>query len=64
MFIKTGINNCSQDSDARFKAVPNPRLGEKIFRRGGIGLNLFAQLADENAQVFWLFDAIRAPDGR
>src|SRR2546429_9815844 len=48
---------------ARIEAVASPRLCENVARTGHVWLDLLAQLADENAQVFILFDGIPAPDG-
>src|SRR5262245_65647194 len=44
------------------KAITDPRFGEDVARFGGIRLDLLAQLTDEDAQVFGLFDVIAAPD--
>src|SRR5262249_26333460 len=44
------------------KAITDPRFGENVTRFGGIRLDLLAQLTDEDAQVFGLFDVIAAPD--
>ena len=44
------------------KSVPYPWFGQNVARFGWIGFDLFAQLADEHAQVFGLFRVIAAPD--
>ena len=47
----------------RVEAITDPWLCEDVARFGGIGFDLLAKLADEDAQVFGLFDVIAAPDG-
>ena len=44
------------------EAVADPGFGEDVAWRGCIGFDLFAQVADEDAQVFVLFDVVAAPD--
>src|ERR1035441_3726125 len=45
------------------EAVAYPGLGEDVFRLGGVGLDLFAQLVDEDAQVLGLVAVVRTPHG-
>src|ERR1035438_4879983 len=45
----------------RLETIPHPRFGEDVLWRTGIGLQLLAQLADEDPQIFVLFDAVTAP---
>src|SRR5579864_1767828 len=44
----------------RLKAVADPGIGENVLRRV-IGLNLLAQLVDEDAQVLGLLHALASP---
>src|SRR6188474_2584981 len=46
----------------RLESVTDPGLGENVLWVGGIRLELLAQLADEDAQIFSLFSVIAAPD--
>src|SRR5205085_11760106 len=46
------------------EAITDPRLCQNVLRSGRIRLDLFAQLADEDAQVFGLLDVVAARDGR
>src|SRR5215216_441154 len=48
---------------AGVEAVADPRLGEDVTWRGGLRLDLLAQLADEDAEVFGLFHRLSTPDG-
>src|SRR5208282_2619083 len=45
----------------RLEAIADPRLGEDVFRRASVRLQLFTQLAYEDAQIFVLLDAVAAP---
>src|SRR5271166_4431345 len=45
----------------RFEAIAHPRLRQDVLRRARIELQLLSQLADEDAQIFVLFDAVAAP---
>jgi hypothetical protein len=47
---------------ARIKTVADPWLGKNVFWIGRIGFELFAQLADEDPELFSLFSVIAAPD--
>src|SRR5208337_690902 len=47
----------------RLEAVTYPRLGDDVTRRGRFRLQLLAELADEDPQVFHLFGTLPAPDG-
>src|ERR1044072_2934935 len=51
-------------SRAGVEAVADPGFGEDVARAGRVGFDLLAQLADEDAQVFGLLDALAAPDRR
>jgi hypothetical protein len=44
------------------KSVAHPGFGQDVAGLGGVGFDLFAQLADEDAQVFGLFGVITAPN--
>src|SRR5205085_6776826 len=50
-------------SGVSVEAITDPRFGENVARRGRVGLDLFAELADEDAQVLGLLNVIPAPDG-
>src|ERR1035441_10623908 len=50
-------------SVARLEAISHPRLGQDVLRRTGIGLQLLAQLANEDPQIFVLLSAVAAPYG-
>ena len=43
------------------EAVADPGFGEDVAGRGGVRFDLFAQVADEDAQVLVLFDVVAAP---
>src|SRR5271166_3267936 len=60
MIIQKG--RATLTSASRLEAVSYPRLGENIFRRAGFGLQLLAQLADEDAQIFVLLDTVASPN--
>src|SRR5215469_3272187 len=44
--------------------ITDPRLGQDVFWLPFFDLQLFAEVAYKHAQVFWLFDAVVAPDCR
>src|SRR6185369_14329703 len=46
------------------EAVADPGFGEDVAWRGCVGFDLFAQVADEDAQVLVLFDVVAAPQRR
>ena len=48
---------------AGIKAVTDPGLSQDVFRVGRIRFQLFAQLADEDSEIFGLFSVVTAPDG-
>src|SRR6516164_5620754 len=60
MIIQKG--RATLTSVSRLEAVSHPRLGENVLRRAGFGLQLFAQLAYEDAQIFVLLYAIASPN--
>ena len=44
------------------EAISDPRLGHNVARRGGVGFQFLAQLADEDAEIFDLLGALSAPN--
>src|ERR1044072_9840108 len=53
-----------RDLRSGVEAITDPGFGQNVLRRGGIRLDLFSELADEDSQVFGLLDVVAAPDGR
>src|SRR5271157_2840888 len=47
----------------RFEAITYPRLGDDVARRRCFRLQLLAELANEDPQVFHLFGTLPTPDG-
>src|SRR5215472_15296881 len=47
---------------AGFEPVPDPGFGDDVTRRGGIGLEFLAELADEDSKILDLLGALSAPD--
>ena len=45
------------------EAVADPRFGEDVFGFGGIGFEFFAELVDDDAEVFGFFAVVWAPNG-
>ena len=45
------------------EVVAHPGFGENIFRLGRVGFDLFAELVDDNAEVFGFFAVVGTPDG-
>src|SRR6185295_5820086 len=46
----------------RLKAISDPWFRENITRLGWIGLDLFPQVANKDAQIFGLFHRVSTPD--
>ena len=64
MFVKTQRpKDVRTRLRARLETIANPGFRDQVFWRGGVGLNFLAQLPHENAQVFRLLRAVRAPNG-
>ncbi len=45
------------------EAVADPWLGEDEFGLGGVGFEFFAELVDDDAEIFGFFAVVGAPDG-
>ena len=45
------------------EAVADPGFGEDVFGLGGVGFEFFAELVDDDTEVFGFFAVVGAPDG-
>ena len=46
----------------RFEPISDPRLGNDVLRRA-FGFHFLTKLTDKDAEMLWLFYAVRSPNG-